>query len=160
MVWTERRERRTARVTALRVVGTLAAESNADGPMTLAVGRAIHCFADVASSIRVLHRESQWWDPMEQEFSRPLTILEMTPQRAGPSLARFSKGAPSEGCFAMRWTRTERVTARGPLSTLDTTHVCGILDTFIPIVYFRSVTVCEELCKIVNEDSLRDLMRS
>jgi hypothetical protein len=97
---------------------------------------------------------------MKQGLSRPLTILEMTPQRAGPTLASFYRGAPSEGCFAMLWTRTERATARGSLSTLDTTQVCGILDTFIPIVYFRGVKFCEELCKRVNEDNLRDLMCS
>jgi hypothetical protein len=58
MVWTERRERRTARITAPRVVATLAVQSNADRPMKLAIGRSIHRFTDVASSISVLHRES------------------------------------------------------------------------------------------------------
>jgi len=157
-VWKDRAERASGMPSVIRIVGVMAPENNAEGPMSIAIGRSFLCKAGTDETIHVLHRDSRRWDPVEREYPSPLEIKEVQISSGRESLETFDTGIPSEGCFAFRWMMTSKFEARSSLSPANKKECYGTLETYVPVVYFRGEVVCAEVSRICSAALISEIL--
>lgn len=150
---------------SIRVLGGLRQrERSKEGPMMLGVGCCFDMESDIPSSLHVLFRSSQVWDPVEGSFAEPLTARTMIPSEirtldstddsASVSTTDAIQADATESIFALTWARTS-VLAERLFEAGKSDAILGVLKVSVPYVMFRGLAMCAEVATVCNDDFIK-----